>query len=82
MKIRDRMDLLRDTLNRKPSPDAEEVHHAHKLLEDIEDRLAAYEQGLSWIAKTCRQEIPLGYSERMRVVLLRHLAERAERAMK
>lgn len=82
MKIRDRIEVLRDTLNRKPSLDAEEVHHAHKLLEDIEDRLTVYERGLSWIAKTCRQEIPLGYSEKMRVVLLRHLAERAEKALR
>lgn len=80
--MRDRIELLRDTLNRKPSLDAEEVHRAHRLLEDIEDRLAKYERGLLWIAETCREETPLGYSEKMRVVLLRNIAECAERAMK
>lgn len=80
--MRERIEVLRDTLNRKPSLDAEEVHYAHRLLEDIGDKMEAYERGLKWIAKTCRQEIPLGYSEKMRVVLLRHLAERAEKALK
>ena len=35
MKIRDRIEVLRDTLNRKPSLDAEEVHYAHKLLAEL-----------------------------------------------
>lgn len=80
--ILERIAALQDTLNQKPSLDAEAVHNAHRLLEDIQDKFTSYERGLSWIAKTCRQEIPLGYSEKMRAVLLRHLAERAEKALK
>jgi hypothetical protein len=36
---------------------------------------------LKWITKTCRQEIPLEYTGRMREILLRNLAEAGEKAL-
>lgn len=49
---------------------------------NAESEIIRLRADLLWISKTCRQEIPLGYSETMRKVLLRHLAERAEKALK
>ena len=46
----------------------------------LEAEVARKDRKLKWIAETCRAEIGLGYSEGMRKVLLRNLAEVAEKA--
>ena len=51
-------------------------------IRNAEAEIIRLRAGLLWIGKTCREEIPLGYSETMRKVLLRHLAECAEKGLK